>query len=181
MLWTWSPRLARKYGPKTQFSVHRLVAAVHVVNPRPDRFFCVDHINRLKSDNRVVNLRWVSNTINIMNSAKAAVRMACRVRVGTTRGGKPILKRCPERGFYGIYGVGRVRITRTFPDYRQAQEASLRAKHALCEDRYRTECAHLEWDLDAAIGRLKKTAQEPAHLHDVQFRVDGVEGLPQGV
>ena len=51
--------LGRKTVPK---SIHRLVAIAFI--PNPDNLPQVDHINGLKSDNRVENLRWVDASEN---------------------------------------------------------------------------------------------------------------------
>ena len=42
--------------------VHRLVALTHI--PNPDNKEQVDHINRVRHDNRVENLRWVTRKEN---------------------------------------------------------------------------------------------------------------------
>lgn len=54
-------------GIKKVFEVHRLLAETFVVNENPDLYTEVDHINRIKSDNRIENLRWVNRSINMKN------------------------------------------------------------------------------------------------------------------
>ena len=55
-------------GIKKVFEVHRLLAETFVVNENPDLYTEVDHINRIKSDNRIENLRWVNRSINMKNA-----------------------------------------------------------------------------------------------------------------
>lgn len=50
---------------------HRLVAAAFVVNPRPDIFDFVDHIDGNRANNRAENLRWVNQQINSLNRVDA--------------------------------------------------------------------------------------------------------------
>lgn len=62
--------------------IHRLLALAYLPNDDPDKYI-VDHINRIRSDNRLENLRWVSASENRINSdsidaarARAANRAA---------------------------------------------------------------------------------------------------------
>ena len=47
------------------FSVHRLIAIAFIHNP--NNFPHIDHINTIRTDNRVENLRWVNRSMNMMN------------------------------------------------------------------------------------------------------------------
>lgn len=48
--------------PKKQVGAHRLIAEAFI--PNPDNKEQVDHINRVRHDNRVENLRWVTRKEN---------------------------------------------------------------------------------------------------------------------
>ena len=54
-----------KNGKQKSFYVHRLVAEAFI--PNPDNLPCIDHINTIKNDNRVENLRWVTYKENNNN------------------------------------------------------------------------------------------------------------------
>ncbi len=55
-------------GRRANFRVNRLVAMTFIDNPEGKPV--VDHINRIKHDNRVVNLRWVTHRENIENRVR---------------------------------------------------------------------------------------------------------------
>ena len=63
--------LSNKGKSKTQ-NVHRWIAQTFI--PNPDNLAQVDHINEIKTDNRVCNLRWVSNEYNTRRSHSKPLR-----------------------------------------------------------------------------------------------------------
>lgn len=54
-----------KNGKKNYFTVHRLVAKAFI--PNPDSKPHIDHIDTVKTNNHVDNLRWVTPSENMMN------------------------------------------------------------------------------------------------------------------
>ena len=54
-----------KNNKAKNYSVHRLAANAFI--PNPNNLPCIDHINTIKTDNRVENLRWCSYKENSNN------------------------------------------------------------------------------------------------------------------
>ena len=50
--------------------IHRLIAFAFCINPRPDIFKLVDHIDRDPTNNVPTNLRWLNHSLNALNNDK---------------------------------------------------------------------------------------------------------------
>jgi len=55
-----------------KYSIHRLIAINFI--PNPENLPCIDHINRVKTDNRIENLRWVTHRDNMCNTSRTINR-----------------------------------------------------------------------------------------------------------
>ena len=52
---------------RKMYRKHRLIALQWIINPKPDEYDCIDHIDGNKLNNDINNLRWVSNLQNTNN------------------------------------------------------------------------------------------------------------------
>ena len=57
--------LLHKNGKQKGFKLHRLLALAFI--PNPENKECIDHINRIRTDNRLENLRWATQLENHQN------------------------------------------------------------------------------------------------------------------
>jgi hypothetical protein len=82
---------------------HRLVATAFL--PNPDNLPEVDHINRIRTDNRVENLRWVTHSGNCMNKDCRAESKSKEKNIYARTDGKFLVKvtRDKKRVFLGVH------------------------------------------------------------------------------
>lgn len=57
-----------KNNTRNDYFIHRLIAINFI--PNPDNLPFIDHRNRIKTDNRIENLRWVTKCENCQNVTK---------------------------------------------------------------------------------------------------------------
>lgn len=64
------------YGKRKSYKVHQLVAKIFLKNP--NNYKCINHINGIKSDNRVENLEWCNHSQNLKHSYEFLERKKIR-------------------------------------------------------------------------------------------------------
>jgi hypothetical protein len=62
-----------KNGKQKPYKVHRLVAKTFIVNPKPEEYKQVNHLNGDKYDNRKENLEWTNSTGNTNHAYKTGL------------------------------------------------------------------------------------------------------------
>ena len=80
------------HGERKTVKAHRLVALAFL--PNPDQKPAIDHINGIKTDNRVENLRWATNAENSRNPITLT-----KLQANATLNYKKMMEANAKRGF----------------------------------------------------------------------------------
>lgn len=90
--------LLYKNGDRVYKRVHRLVAETFIENP--ENKATVDHINRIRTDNRVENLRWAD-----MNEQNTNREMTSMKETLQKKNGRPIVEKINAEASLGYSSV----------------------------------------------------------------------------
>ena len=82
------------------FKIHRLIA-IHFI-PNPNNLKFIDHINRVRTDNRIENLRWVSRQENNINKLSVINRKGCITEIENKNGTTSFRFNYNLNGEYGL-------------------------------------------------------------------------------
>lgn len=93
-----------KNGKGTKFLIHRLVAEAFI--PNPDNKPCIDHINTVRDDNRVENLRWCTISENCNNFITKKKYSECRIN-DKNYSSKPVVQYNSDNLIIGLYSNAR--------------------------------------------------------------------------
>ena len=108
--------ILKKNKNNRHYKVHRLVAMMFIPNEENKKF--VDHINTIRNDNRVENLRWVTKTENANNPLT-------KEKVSKANKGE-------NNAMYGLRGEKNPNYGRKFTEEHKQKIREKRSKPCMC-------------------------------------------------
>ena len=107
----------KKDGKNKTFLIHRIVAKYFVINPQPDIYDQVNHIDGVKSNNNALNLEWCNNSLNQIHANKMGLN-ANRIKKSYEGSCKPVLQYSINGNLIGAYESARKDALETGVSYR---------------------------------------------------------------
>lgn len=120
--------LIKKDGKKKTFVIHRCVARSFVLNPHPNLYDQVNHIDGVKSNNNALNLEWCNNSLNQIHANRMGLN-ANRIKKCIEGSSKAVAQYSVDGDLMGVYESARKANLETGVPYKSISLCCLGKNH----------------------------------------------------